>query len=197
MADVATTAPGITFRPAVFNATMKLALVADRADPKVHAHLVGADVFVTLGDLHPSEVPAVHGIPHLYVYGNHDSPHAPLADPLNRHDLHLRVVQIGGVLFGGFQGSVKYKPRGHFLYDDEEVQALLEHFPAVDVFVAHAPCTALGIQDGVHDGFRAFDQYIERARPKLFVCGHVHRHEEVMLGATRCLSVFGAGEVAV
>jgi Icc-related predicted phosphoesterase len=180
----------------VFTNDMKLALLADRADPKLKEKLVGADALVTLGDLHPAEVPIVD-LPHLFVHGNHDSPNEPFPQALDRHDLHLRVVRIGSVSFGGFQGSMKYKPKGHYLYDDGEVAALLDGFPAVDVFVAHAPCTTLGINDGVHDGFRAFDEYIQRARPKLFLCGHVHRKQEVMMGRTRCVSVYGAGEVVL
>ena len=30
-----------------------------------------------------------------------------------------------GLSFGGFQGSWKYKPRGHFLYEQEEARAML------------------------------------------------------------------------
>jgi Icc-related predicted phosphoesterase len=175
---------------------MKLALLADRSDPKVHDFIVGADVFVTLGDLHPAEVPNVD-VPHLFVCGNHDSPNEPFPDVRKRHDLHLRVVRIGGVCFGGFQGSRRYKPKGHYLYDDHEVADLLAEMPEVDVFVAHAPCTTLGINDGVHDGFRAFDHFIERAQPRLFLCGHVHRKQEVIMGRTRCVSVWGAGEIVV
>jgi Icc-related predicted phosphoesterase len=175
---------------------MKLALLADRSDPKVHDFIVGADALVTLGDLHPAGVPNVD-VPHLFVHGNHDSPNEPFLQALDRHDLHLRVVRIGSVSFGGFQGSMKYKPKGHYLYDDHEVAELLAVLPEVDVFVAHAPCTTLGIDDGVHDGFRAFDEYIMRVQPRLFLCGHVHRSREVTLGRTRCVSVWGAGEVVV
>ncbi len=175
---------------------MKLALLADRADPKIHEHLGGADALVTLGDLHPAEVPNVD-VPHLFVRGNHDSPNEPFLQSLDRHDLHLRVVVIGGVSVGGFQGSRRYKPKGHYLYDDHEVAELLAGMPEVDVFVAHAPCTALGINDGVHDGFRAFDEYIMRVQPRLFLCGHVHRSQEIILKSTRCVSVWGAGEVVL
>lgn len=174
---------------------MKIAVLADTPDPKIREHLSGADVLVTLGDLHPIEVPVVEPVPHLYVYGNHDSPHQPFASSPNRRDLHLRVVVIGGVAFGGFQGSVKYKPKGHYLYDDDEVASLLDGFPAVDVFVAHAPCSKLGFNDGVHDGFAAFDGYIGRTQPKLFICGHVHRTRTVILGRTRCVSLYGAASV--
>jgi Icc-related predicted phosphoesterase len=170
---------------------MKLAVLADTPDPAILQMVKDADVLITLGDLHPAEVPTVQ-IPHLFVYGNHDSPHQPFERRPLRHDLHLMVIRIGGVYFGGFQGSRRYKPKGHYLYDDDEVADLLKGFPAVDVFLAHAPITELGIDDGIHDGFGAFDAYIRRTRPGLFLCGHVHRNRKIVIGPTRCMSVYAA-----
>ncbi len=173
---------------------MKIAVLADKPYPAIAELAASADVLVTLGDLYPVDVPDV-AVPHLYVYGNHDSPHLPFSARPGRYDLHLKLKTVGGVTFGGFQGSGRYKPRGHFLYSDEEVAELLECFPAVDVFLAHAPCTALEIADGVHDGFPAFDRYLRRAAPRLFLCGHVHVSREAMVGSTRCVSVYGAAMI--
>ena len=170
---------------------MKLALLADIRDEKIHYLVEEADVLVTLGDLHPQDVPETD-IPHLYVHGNHDSPKVPFASRPGRHNLHLRTADVQGVIFGGFQGSLRYKPKGWFLYEEDEVESLLKGFPPVDVFIAHAPCTPLEIRDTVHDGFRAFDDYIVRAQPRLFLCGHVHQSKEVTLLETRCISIYGA-----
>lgn len=171
---------------------MKIAVLADKPDSAIEDYASTSNVLVTLGDLYPADVPDVP-IPHLYVYGNHDSPNLPFPERSGRHDLHLRIATLGGVTFGGFQGAIRYKPRGHFLYSNEEVAELLECFPAVDVFIAHTPCTALEVRDGVHDGFPAFDDYLQRARPRLFLCGHVHNNSEDVVGDTRVVSVYGAG----
>lgn len=121
-------------------------------------------------------------LPVLAVHGNHDD----LVWPPGVIDLHLRTVVIDGVTFGGFEGAWRYKPKGHFLYDDEQVAGLLESFPRVDVFVAHNPMAGVhDINDGVHNGFRAFRDYVERKRPKVFLHGHSNRKEETTVGDTR------------
>ena len=58
----------------------------------------------------------------LAVKGNHDGA-GVFPEPIL--DLHLRTVTIGGVIFGGFGGAWRYKPRGNHLYEQEEVSEAL------------------------------------------------------------------------
>jgi hypothetical protein len=69
----------------------------------------------------------------LAVKGNHDSS-GDFPAPI--HDLHLNRVQLRGLWFGGFCGSWKYKPRGNYLFEQDEAESLLSEFAPVDVFVA-------------------------------------------------------------
>jgi Icc-related predicted phosphoesterase len=46
-------------------------------------------------------------------------------------------------------------------------------------------------EDDVHTGFTAFNQYIERARPRFILHGHQHQNLESMLGSTRVFGTFG------
>ena len=172
--------------------SLKVAVLTDRPDKDI-VRLCGiADVLVTLGDLYPSDVPEV-AIPHVYVYGNHDSPSSPFAPAPNRHHAHLQVVEVGGIRFGGYQGSHRYKPKGHYLYDDEQAAAELEAFPAVDVFLSHATPTCLETAgDEVHRGTAAFDDYLRRTRPAYALSGHVHARRVARLGDTVCMSFFRA-----
>lgn len=48
------------------------------------------------------------------IKGNHDS---DASFPMPIFDLHLKTELCDGLVFGGFRGSWRYKPRGHFLYD--------------------------------------------------------------------------------
>ena len=70
-------------------------------------------------------------------------------------DLHLRVVTLAnGLRIGGFNGSWKYKPRGHFLYDQDEAAVLLQQLPAVDILVTHnSPADVHERDADVHQGF--------------------------------------------
>jgi Icc-related predicted phosphoesterase len=152
-----------------------------------------ADVLISCGDvadqviLHTAEAARCEYI--LAVKGNHDSPE-PFEAPIL--DLHLATQTIEGVRFGGFQGSWKYKPRGHYLYEEREVEKLLGSFPAVDVFVAHnSPRHIHDREDNVHLGFEAFVTNIHRDKPRLFLHGHQHVSQETRIGATRVIGVHG------
>ncbi len=68
------------------------------------------------------------------VKGNHDYD-APFDPRIT--DLHLKTVEIDGLTFGGFGGSWRYKPKGAFLFEQDEVSTALSAFPRVDIFVAH------------------------------------------------------------
>ena len=152
-----------------------------------------ADILISCGDvadhviLQTAEVARCSHI--LAVKGNHDSPE-PFGAPI--FDLHLTTQTIDGVRFGGFRGSWKYKPRGHYLYEEGEVEKLLGSFPAVDVFVAHnSPRHIHDREDNVHLGFEAFATYIHRANPRFFLHGHQHVSQETRVGDTRIIGVHG------
>ena len=172
---------------------LKLLVLADDDSVRHTIQTERADVLVTCGDIFETIIlqvaQSIH-CPHiLAVKGNHDSGE-PFPPPIV--DLHLVTHTVDGVRFGGFQGSWRYKPRGHFLYEQAEVELLLASFPPVDVFVAHnSPRHVHDRDDDVHFGFEAFVPYIERARPRLFIHGHQHVEQETMIGQTRVIGVYG------
>lgn len=152
-----------------------------------------ADVVISCGDVCDElilEAAKAYGCAKmLAVKGNHDS-NAPFPAPIV--DVHLHVAECGGLRFGGFNGSWRYKPRGHFLYDQREVEAMLSSFPAVDVFIAHnSPRGIHDRDDDVHYGFDALVAYVDRTEPKLLMHGHQHVDRETQRGNTRIVGVFG------
>jgi predicted phosphodiesterase len=152
-----------------------------------------ADLLISCGDLPDSFILKLAEMTlcrHIFaVKGNHDSS-SPFKSPIK--DLHLSVHKFGGLRFGGFNGSWRYKPGGDHLYEQSEVEKLLHSFPAVDVFVAHnSPRYIHEWDKRVHTGFDAFNAYLERTRPKIFIHGHQHVNVESWLGDTRVISVFG------
>lgn len=125
----------------------------------------------------------------MAVRGNHDL-NAPF--PAGVIDLHLNVVSFGGLKFGGFGGSWRYKSRGYNLYTQEEAERLLESIPPVDIFVAHNSPAGVHERDSdAHQGFRTFNAYIRRASPSYFIHGHQHNDNSAVIAKSRIVGAIG------
>jgi len=172
---------------------MKFLVLADMDDLWWEHGEGQADVLIACGDLSDDVIRGAAEDFHckriFAVKGNHDGIES-FPSPI--HDLHLNVVEYGGLTFGGLNGSWKYKPRGPFLYEQEEIAAALASFPPVDVFVSHnSPRGIHDKEDGAHYGFDGLLAYIERAKPKLVFHGHQHANMETQIGPTRVIGVYG------
>ena len=171
---------------------MRALVIADEENIQFDRELK-ADILISCGDLtdtfilRVAEMTLCRTI--FAVKGNHDEGE-PFRAPIK--DLHLQVYEFKGLRFGGFSGSWKYKPRGHWLYEQDEVERMLESFPPVDVFVAHnSPRQIHEWDDRAHIGFKAFNAYIERTKPQVFIHGHQHVNAESLFDETRVIGVFG------
>jgi Icc-related predicted phosphoesterase len=172
---------------------MNVLLIADDEFAALKAPACSADLLISLGDMPDAVIQQVGtrcGCKEiLAVKGNHDSS-SPFPPPIR--DLHLQTFAFRGVTFGGFCGSWKYKPRGNYLFEQDEVERLLASFPPVDVFVTHnSPRLVHDRDDEVHLGFVAFSNYLARHRPKYFLHGHQHHDVETTIGNTRIIGTFG------
>jgi uncharacterized protein len=172
---------------------MKLLILADIDDFHWKHGPGQADIIVSCGDVSDQVIlEAAHAYACSTIFavkGNHDTDEA-FEKPII--DLHLKVCEHGGIRFGGFQGSWRYKPRGHFLYDQEEVQDLLGNFPPVDIFLSHnSPRGIHDKDDEVHYGFDALNTFITKAKPQLVIHGHQHVDKETRINETRVIGVYG------
>lgn len=172
---------------------MRFLVLADIDDFHWSQETGQADVLLSCGDVADGfilEAAAAYNCDQIFaVKGNHDIS-APFPKPIV--DLHLRVEKVGGLTLGGFNGSWKHKPRGHFLYEQDEATALLDGFSAVDLLVAHnSPSGIHECGDDHHAGFVALNAYIARAKPKVLIHGHQHINKESTVGETRVVGVYG------
>jgi Icc-related predicted phosphoesterase len=172
---------------------VKALVLADIDDLRWRHGYGQADLILALGDIADSlilEAQQAFGAPPVFaVKGNHD---APTPFPAGIPDLHLKMVEFGGLRFGGFNGSWKYKPRGHFLYEQQEAAGLLEDFPSVEVLLSHnSPRHVHDKEDDTHFGFEALNAYINRHQPRMVLHGHQHVNKETMVGATKVIGVWG------
>lgn len=72
---------------------------------------------------------------------------------------------------------------------DKKFQQIPE---TTDVLIAHSPPAGFGdVVKGVHRGSFALSRHIERVKPRLVVCGHIHKPEvEQIEGVTLCNAAY-------
>jgi Icc-related predicted phosphoesterase len=168
-----------------------------------------ADVLVCAGDLavmrtglrKTVDVIARAAVPTVLVAGNGES-YEELADACaswpSAHVLHGSGVEIAGVSFWGLGGEVPVTPFGAWSYDltEEHAAQLLADCPVGGVLVTHSPPLGhVDVANGRHLGSRSVLETIERAQPRLAVCGHIHGcwTEESAVGDTRVINAGPGG----
>lgn len=156
------------------------------------------DLIVTLGDLEHGDIrdlEQITNIPKIGVYGNHCS--GLYFEPLGIQNMHLTTWEYKGVVFGGFEGSVRYKDSKYAkMYTQEESKDLLKNFPHVDVMLTH--CPPYGVNDDqtelAHTGYIGLRDYVLQKKPEYLLHGHTYPKEHEMIHAfetTRIEYVFG------
>ena len=110
------------------------------------------------------------------------------------HVLHGEVTKVAGIEFFGIGGGIPVTPFGSWSWDfsEDQANALLQHCPDGCILISHSP--PFGLVDvtsrGEHKGSSAVRSAIERCRPRLVVCGHIHDswEQEEHLDATRVIN---------
>jgi uncharacterized protein len=156
------------------------AVVDASADADV---VVGAGDFATEGSGLTDTFDVLKRVsaPIVLVAGNHDS----LDDMLRAcrdwpaaHILHGDGAVIQGIPFFGLGYEI---PAGNAVswnqrMEESDAAVLLEPCPADAVLVTHSP--PYGVADlqrnGIHEGSRTIGEAVERCKPRLHLCGHIH-----------------------
>jgi Icc-related predicted phosphoesterase len=130
----------------------------------------------------------------VYVIpGNHESVRdiETLASRYALHNFHGSRMQVAGYWIGGlgYSNPTPFNTPGE--YSEEELRERLQPFEELDPLVMICHCPPLGtaldrIRDGVHAGSSSVKEFIDRAQPRYFFCGHIHEAEGavVQLGKT-------------
>ena len=78
------------------------------------------------------------------------------------------------------------------MYTQDEAHQLLENFLAVDIFISHNSPRGIHERDtGIHQGFDAFLDYIDKFQPAYFLHGHQHCRDISYRGRTCIMGVYG------
>jgi uncharacterized protein len=109
------------------------------------------------------------------------------------HVLHGEGMEIEGAQFFGLGGGIPPLPfQWSFDLSEDEAAAKLESCPEGAILVVHSPPRGhVDENDGRHMGSEAILTAIERTRPVLVVCGHIHAcwGQESRIGATRVVNL--------
>ncbi len=177
---------------------MRLLIVSDvhgEARQASKLRSVERDVTVVAGDLADCggsveeahevlEELASHGPPVVWVPGNCDTPvivEAP--PPRNTHLVHGNRVELLGLVFAGAGGGTYSPFSTPFEVSDEELGSTLEK--ALEglepgrplIIVTHVPPAGSGLdrtRTGQYVGSTSVRGLVERVRPLLHACGHIH-----------------------
>jgi Icc-related predicted phosphoesterase len=155
-------------------------LTAMAADADV---VIGAGDFASVHQGLEETIAALSGIetPTVLVPGNNETFEALEAATAElwpaARVLHGSSTEIDGQVFFGLGGGIPTTPWDwSFDLDETEAEEALGDLPEGAVLVVHSPpknhCDATA--DGLHLGSTAIRAAIERSRPKLAVCGHIH-----------------------
>jgi len=148
-------------------------------------------------------------IPVLYVRGNHDDRpyHTSDGRVVERAegclDMDGRIVHESGLLVAGIEGSMRYRPDGKCMYNNEEIAFKLARMTPhllfnklrygryLDVLITHSP--PYGIHDRFdlpHTGFKSFLPFMRTFRPRYLLHGHVHHYNPSAITQTRYHDTF-------
>jgi uncharacterized protein len=151
-------------------------------------------------------------VPLLYVPGNHDpayNPGNPLAYVEGGSNLDLKLTRYKRFLFGGFGGSILYRPDGTNQYTQTEAYFRafrmlprlylnrINYGRALDILITHSP--PFGIHDDdtqAHQGLKAINWLIRVAKPRYHFHGHTHFQRqnlspsETNQGLTKIINIF-------
>ena len=201
---------------------MKILTLSDTVVSLVHSTKVaerfrGVDLVLSCGDLpydYLEFVVTMLGKPLYYVFGNHAQSQLVRADgtvstePGGCQNLHMRTVNHNGLLIGGLEGSMRYRPGSH-QYTQSEMRFLtwrmaprlwknrLQHGRPLDILITHAPPRDIHDgQDLCHQGFDAFLEFMDRYQPRYLIHGHTHLYRldaqrVTQYGRTTVLNTYG------
>ena len=135
-----------------------------------------------------------------FVPGNHDLRDA--STDIDGVNCDGRIVDIAGLRVAGFGGAGP--TLFGFPYEwteaeaDEMLRSLLDGVAPPDILISHTPPARTGLDrtaGGDHVGSESVRRWIATARPRLFVCGHIHEAWGVEhVEGVPCLNAGGLGE---
>ncbi|HBM80281.1 MAG: metallophosphoesterase family protein [Clostridiales bacterium] len=167
---------------------MKILLVSDIESPYIWDNFQpekfkDIDLMISCGDLkseYLSFLVTMIKAPLFYVYGNHNESYFE-NPPEGCESIDNKFVKYKNIRILGIGGCKGYGPK-KLLFTDEEMKRKVRKMTrrilwnkGLDILVTHAAAYGIGDdKDLCHEGFKAFNEIIDKYSPKYFIHGHVH-----------------------
>ena len=141
----------------------------------------------------------------MYVIpGNHESAEdvARFCGAFGLHDFHGQTMEIAGRRIAGlgYSNPTPFNTPGE--YSEAELAERLAKFsdPPPEVLICHAPPKSTKLDraaEGQHFGSQAVREFIEKAQPEYFYCGHIHEAagQQDAIGRSRGWNVGKRGQI--
>ncbi len=179
---------------------MRILAISDAVSPIIYSenfphNLPPFDLVLSAGDMPGYVLEFIATkltIQPVYVLGNHgngwlhDHETGTKTLPGGCINAHRSIVEVGGVLIAGFEGSPRYRPGDHQYSEFQYACMVTAMAPqlswnkarkgrAVDILLTHAaPKGPHEGKDYPHRGVAAFNRFTETWKPRLHIHGHVH-----------------------
>jgi len=179
---------------------MKILALSDKVvdilyNPAIRKRMKDIDLVISCGDLPTSYLEYIVTMlnkPLYYVYGNHHKEYIFKEKgyikniPQGCTNIDNRIIDFQGLIIGGLEGSIRYSGGKHQYTEFEMCLKVNRLKPRmflnkvfkkryIDVLVTHAP--PYKVHDGpdlCHRGFKCFNKFISRYKPRYLIHGHVH-----------------------
>lgn len=201
--------------------TLRALCVSDKVIPFIYSPTAKerfghVDLVLSCGDLpyyYLEYIISTLDLPLYFVRGNHANvleytQGGPRSYPLGGTDLDMQVMGIQGMLFAGFEGSIRYN-QGPFQYSDREMHLRAARMAPrlvlnrlirgryLDVLVTHSPPLDVNDQpDRPHRGFAALRWFVRWFKPAYLLHGHIHlyhpgTHARTVFARTEIINCYG------
>ncbi|MCL6086836.1 MAG: metallophosphoesterase [Actinobacteria bacterium] len=179
---------------------MKVLLISDCVVEHIYSSSItdrmkDIDFIISCGDLpnyYLEFIVTMLNKPLFYVKGNHSidkvySESGIKADlPEGCINIDQKVIEYKNIIIMGLEGSMRYNG-GEYQYSDAQMSWKINRLKFklylnrifkkryVDILVTHAPPYKIHDQEDIcHRGFKAFNEFIKRFKPKYLIHGHIH-----------------------
>ena len=157
-------------------------------------NITNYDLCCILGDVYDTDYEVILDIVPknkiVALLGNHDR--FDLIKDKGVKDLNGKIVNVGGIIIGGIEGSYKYKMEDFPSFTHKDSIAFVKTMPKVDILLSHDKPFIFDCHNPVHDGIKGITKFLYDNKVPLNIHGHLHKtYKSKLKNGTIIKGVYG------